>query len=433
LSEYFEIAYAAASNRLCFFTGTGFSKAVTNNVAPSWQGLLERLCDQIPNSTNLKAALFPADNQKTLSLEEVAQVVSIELLKFNKTIHEEIAEIIKILSLVGDNSAISNFLSKESFKVVTTNYDKLIEQLIDSNCHSISPGLPVPRSQARVKVYHVHGSIDSPQNMVVTSDDYFKFINNETYFSRKLSTILHENTVVILGYSLGDTNLKAIINAYKDFSRKLVIGSNIFLISRSKVDQCIKDYYSHCYGIRVLDEKNIRDFFKQLNDAMPEAKKLAESSIKNIDGVFSGKLRFNADYLKIENSFFEIVNSVAAIGKSINDPRIVSILGGIIQTKIKFTQESGAWEQYTHLANWLIYLASILELKGTTIETIYLDGVLQSMNTMKKEKYFGYSWDAYISWSNNWTQIIASNRAIIRKHIQEKTTNTDALSVVACG
>lgn len=90
--------------------------------------------------------------------------------------------------------------------------------------------------------------------MVVTSDDYFKFINGESYFSRKLSTVLHENTVVILGYSLGDTNLKAIISDYKGFSKSHVIGSNLFLISRSAVTQYIKDYYAHCYGIRVLDQ-----------------------------------------------------------------------------------------------------------------------------------------------------------------------------------
>ena len=89
--------------------------------------------------------------------------------------------------------------------------------------------------------------------MVITSEDYFKFLNNDSYFSRKLSTVLHENTTVILGYSLGDTNLKAIINDYKGFSKSHVVGSNIFLISRNAVDQNVKDYYSHCYGIRVLD------------------------------------------------------------------------------------------------------------------------------------------------------------------------------------
>ena len=431
LSEFFEIAYAAASNKLCLFTGTGFSKAVTNNEAPSWQGLLESVCDITPDPVSLKAALFPPGGKSLLSLEESAQVISIELSKIDKNIHEEIAARIQTLTLKGDISAIGDFLSKRSLKVVTTNYDKLLEVLsCEADCHSLTPGLPIPRSEARVKIYHVHGSIDSPENMVVTSDDYFRFINSESYFSRKLSTVLHENTVVILGYSLGDTNLKAIISDYKGFSRSHVIGSNIFLMSRSAVNQHIKDYYAHCYGIRVLDQIEVNDFFKSLNASMPEAEKCLASSMDNIKKVVFAKHSFSKDYLRIENTFFEIVSSLAAIGVSINDARVVKALGDVIQSKITLTQENGAWVQYEHLARWLIYLASILELKGTSIEKIYLDAALRSMNSMRKDYSPGYSWHAFKSWSYRWPGIIASNRALIRRHIEASTAWPDALSVV---
>ena len=431
MSEYFEIAYAAASGKLCLFTGTGFSKAVTDNDAPSWQGLLESICDLTPKPASLKAALFPAGGQSVLSLDEAAQVIAIELSKVDKKIHEEIATQIRAVALKGDNSAIQNFLTTRTFKVATTNYDKLIETLSGvTDCHSLTPGLPIPRSQSRVKIYHVHGSIDSPENMVVTSDDYFRFINGESYFSRKLSTVLHENTVVILGYSLGDTNLKAIISDYKGFSRSHVIGSNIFLISRSNIDQHIKDYYAHCYGIRVLDKIEVHDFFKSLNDALPEADKCVAQSIDNIRKVVIANHSFTKDCLRIENTFFEIVSSLAAIGVSINDARVVTALGSIIQSKIELTQENGAWVQYEHLARWLAYLASILELEGTSIEKVYLDAASHSMTTMRKGFYHGYSWDAYKSWINRWPGIIASNRALIRKHIEANETWPDALAVV---
>lgn len=431
MSEFFEIAYAAASGQLCIFTGTGFSKAVTNNEAPSWQGLLESICDVTPNPAGLKDALFPATEKSALSLEEAAQVISIELSKLEKSIHDEIAIRIGALTPKGDNSAVINFLSKGTFQVITTNYDKLLENLSgDSDCQSLTPGLPIPRSHSRIKVYHVHGSIDSPKNMVVTSDDYFKFINGESYFSRKLSTVLHENTVVILGYSLGDANLKAIISDYKGFSKSHVIGSNLFLISLSAVPQHIKDYYAHCYGIRVLDQIEVHDFFKALNASMPEAEAKLAQSIDNIRKVIYQNHRFTKDYLKIENTFFEIVSSLAAIGLSINDERVVKMLGNVIQAKIELTQENGAWVQYEQMARWLAYLASILELKGTSIEKIFLDAVLRSMTTMRKELYVGYSWHAYRSWMNRWTGIVASNRALIRKHIEEKTAWPDALAVV---
>lgn len=434
MSSYFEIAYAAVSERLCLFTGTGFSKAITGNSAPSWQGLLEVICDELADPASIKDVLFPTNGSNPLSLEESAQVISIELSKTGKDIHDEIAQKIRTINLAGDYTDISEFFENNTVTVITTNYDKLAEDLAGAGrCHSISPGFPVPRSPAKVKVYHVHGSIDSPAHMVVTSDDYFKFINSQSYFSRKLSTILHENTVVILGYSLGDTNLKAIISDYKGFTRNHVIGGNLFFVSRSRVAQCIKDYYAHCYGIRVIDRIEVNDFFERVNMSMDEARKCATSSIESINNVLFDDHYYTDDYLKVESSFFEIVASVAAIGRSINDPLVVNLLETIINKKIQFTGATGAWEQYEHLARWLIHLGSILELTGTSIRDTFLRAVLRSMTTMSNTQYYGYSWHAYTSWSNGWSKIIASNRAIIKAHIEAETHSADALEIVRRG
>lgn len=431
MSEIFEIAYAAATNRLCFFTGTGFSKAVTENGAPSWQGLLEDLCDLLPEADELKESLFPDDKPSPLSLEEIAQVISIKLTAVDKSIHEETAKLIENIELVGKNRQVAKFFSERQFRVVTTNYDKLAEELTgESECQSLAPGLPIPRSSANVKVYHVHGSIDSPDNMVITSEDYFRFINGDSYFSRKLSTVLHENTVVILGYSLGDTNLKAIISDYKGFSKTHVIGSNIFLVSRSRVDQHVKDYYSHCYGIRVLDNIDIPDLFEDLNKKTPKVESIATRSIDSIRNVVHKKYHFKEAYLKLEDSFYRIISALSAEGLSLENKRVVEVIGEVIDAKRKLTTESNAWEQYEHLARWLIYLGTILEIKGTSIEGAYLKAVLRSMNTMSNRLIIGYSWHAYKAWKHRWPSVMSSNRALIKKHVEKNTSDGDALSVV---
>ncbi|NVK72665.1 MAG: SIR2 family protein [Oceanospirillaceae bacterium] len=431
MSEIFEIAYAAATNRLCFFTGTGFSKSVTNNGAPSWQGLLESLCDLLPDADELKESLFSGDKPSPLSLEEIAQVISIKLTAENKSIHEETAKLIDAIELAEDNEHVAKFFSERQFRVITTNYDKLAEDLTgESECQSLAPGLPIPRSSANVKVYHVHGSTDSPDNMVITSEDYFKFINGDSYFSRKLSTVLHENAVVILGYSLGDTNLKSIISDYKGFSKTHVIGSNIFLISRSGVDQHIKDYYSHCYGIRVLDNLDIPDFFSELNEKTPKVESIAQRSIDSIRNVVYKDYHFKEAYLKLEDSFYRIVSALSAEGLSLDNERVVAVIGDVIDAKRELTTENNAWEQYEQLARWLIYLGTILEIKGTSIEKAYLKAVLRSMNTMSNSLVIGYSWHAYKAWKHRWSSIMASNRSLIKKHIEEKTKDGDALSVV---
>lgn len=432
MSAYFEIAYAAASSRLCLFTGTGFSKAVSNNMAPSWQGLLEGVCDTLPAPIKIKGELFPSSGQNPLPLEEAAQIIDIELRKQNGSIHGQIAASITAIKLAGDNKAIADFINGNTFEVVTTNYDKLFESLAAStSCQAISPGLPVPRSPANIQVYHVHGSIDSPNNMVVTSDDYFRFLNGDSYFSRKLSTILHENTVVILGYSLGDTNLKTILSDYKGFSRANVIGGSIFLVSRNQVSQYIKDYYAHSFGIRVLDQMGVHAFFDAINSSLTDARKCAETSRSNIKKVLYENHSYKDNYLQVESSFFEIIASIFAVGLSINSTPVVDLLGKIIAKKIGFTQVSGAWEQYAHLARWLIYLGSILELKDTSIQDVFLAATLRSMTTMSRSQRLGYSWHAHRAWTGGWPNVIASNRALIKQHIDATATWPDAKDLVA--
>lgn len=427
----FEIAYAAASNRLCFFTGTGFSKAVTKNTAPSWQKLLEDVCDAIPSGVDLKNGLFPQKGSSPLSLEESAQVISIELNSHDKNIHDEVTQLISEIPLKGKNRHVTDFFSTRGFRVITTNYDKLAEDLAGTDrCQSIAPGLPIPKSSAKVKVYHVHGSIDSPRNMVITSDDYFKFINNHSYFSRKLSTVLHENTIVILGYSLGDTNLKSIMSDHKGFSKTHDIGSSIFLVAKSSVNQHVKDYYSHCYGIRVIDGVSIPDFFEELNEQIPKVERIIERSIKSIKKVVHEGRSFKSSFLKLEDSFSRIISSLSAEGLSLGNDRVVEVLGDIIEAKRELTTENSAWPQYVHLADWLIYLGTIFEIKGTSIEGIYLDAVYRSMDTMSKRQIYGLSWQAYKSWLNKWPSIISSNRALIKKHIEDRTFDTDPLAVV---
>ncbi|WP_407241699.1 hypothetical protein [Escherichia coli] len=75
MSEYIEIAYAAATHRLCFLTGTGFSKAVSDDKAPSWQSLLEQLCGLLKDGDSLKEELFPDGKAKTLALKRLLRLL----------------------------------------------------------------------------------------------------------------------------------------------------------------------------------------------------------------------------------------------------------------------------------------------------------------------------------------------------------------------
>lgn len=433
MSEYFEIAYAAASNRLCLFTGTGFSKALTANAAPGWQQLLEHVCDVHLAGSGIKEALFPVGSSGPLQLDEAAQVINLELSKQDLDIHEAIAALIRTVEIDDCCPATRKFLAEREVRIVTTNYDKIAEIAAGSECLSLSPGRPVPRSNSRVKVYHVHGSIDVPGKMIVTADDYFNFMHSESYFSRKLSTVLHESTVVIIGYSLGDTNLKTILNDYRGFVRNHAVSNSIFFISRSKIDQRISDYYSNCYGIRVIDETEVDEFFLRVNAKLSEALEVSKS-VKTIKRVLGNENRvFKTKYLQSESSFYEIVSAIWAVGGSLSEERVVSTFADIITKKQNLSSVNGAWEQYVQLASWLTYLGSLIDVRSTAVENIFLESVMFSMNKMSKKQILGYSWHAYKVWDTRWRTLTADNRALVANYIKQNTSDADALEIVTRG
>ncbi|MCH2227705.1 MAG: SIR2 family protein [Candidatus Caenarcaniphilales bacterium] len=432
---YYDIAYAALTNRLVLFTGTGFSKAVTNDRALSWIDLLIEVIDQsgISDKEKLKDFLFPMsiDNKRKISseciasLEEAAQMINIKLKKIDEDIALIIRTIIESIKLAENNDIvfIKNFIEAVrsrslNLKVVTTNYDGLFEDLLNGNIiNSIVPGLPIPKVKSNFEIYHVHGSIDSPENMIITSEDYFDFINSETYFSRKLSTLLYENTVVILGYSLSDLNLKAIICEQKKQTKNYLAGANILFISRDSIHPDIKDYYGDCYGIRVLDNIEILDFFQYLtNKILNDNWDHIKISLENIQ-VFASKEEeeiFNPDFIRQSYSFFHIMSAIEATGWNLNNAGACNLLVKAMKQKIKLTGDSGAWKQYQHLANWLIYIASKFDIQGTEFESEFLSFVIYSMTNMGR--YIGYSWEAYDTWKNYWGNILVSNKNLIRNY-----------------
>lgn len=195
----------------------------------------------------------------------------------------------------------------------------------------------------------------------------------------------------------------------------------------------IKDYYSHCYGIRVIDKVGIRAFIGNVVSEFNRAKKCFDNQRKTVKQVLDEGYEFTEDYLKLERSFSEIIATLDALGISINNATVVAMLSKIILKKKEFTSQAGAWEQYEQLATWLTYLASILELKESALKVPFLDAVLHSMRNMSYELYLGYSWRAYTIWDRSWYNIIPSNRVLIREFILENEGTLyrkDALNIV---
>lgn len=97
--------------------------------------------------------------------------------------------------------------------VITTNYDNLVEQIFpDLDPYVGQDELLLGDAQFVGELYKIHGSIDVPETIVLTAQDYENVEEKNKYLAAKLLTIFAEHPVVFVGYSINDPYIEEILN-----------------------------------------------------------------------------------------------------------------------------------------------------------------------------------------------------------------------------
>lgn len=256
---------ADSGTRPILFVGTGLSIRYIDS--PSWEGLLDVLIERntkctypvayyIQNHTdntsiasqlvdeyndyaweNFKAGLYPenlysVNTDKSAFLKyEIAKYFSNLMGSFDIEKHPLKDEIISLSKL-------------QPQAIVTTNYDKVLETIFDE--YSVTIGQQVIKSKDTLKIgqiLKIHGCMDSPKDIVISSEDYEEFNNKQRYLIAKLLTYFMEHPIIFLGYSISDPNIKSILSDVAeivcDSPDKVV--ENIWFIEWSK-DEIPQDF-----------------------------------------------------------------------------------------------------------------------------------------------------------------------------------------------
>jgi len=118
--------------------------------------------------------------------------------------------------------------------VITTNWDLLLEQMfpefqtyIGQESAIFSDGLAI------AEIFKIHGCCTAPNSLVLSSRDYDAFAAKNKYLAAKLLTIFLEHPVVFLGYSLSDSNVRAILEdvlVCLDDERLAILGERLLFV-----------------------------------------------------------------------------------------------------------------------------------------------------------------------------------------------------------
>ena len=192
----------------------------------------------------------------------------------------------------------------------------------------------------------------------------------------------------------------------------------------------MKDYYESSYSIRVVEVRGIDTFLRSVKRQYGEAEKNLVKRQATLKRVLAQNKNYKASFLRLRHSFFHIISAASAIGEDIKSRKMKELFNKILRRKIELISESQAWDQYDHLAEWLVYLGSVIDIKGTLLEKTYLMAVNHSMRTMSRERYFGYCWEAYQTWRYHWESLTTGNREMITEYVVEERVSRDARMIV---
>lgn len=197
-----KIIEAIKNTRLVVFTGAGTSVDAPTSL-PNFVDLAKKIAEgtgEILEDNDTCEAFLGYLKSKGIDVnEQAAELLSGTCLRHNQT-HEAIIDL---------------FVDHSQIKIVTTNYDQMFEQVLESRGLRIpvynAPALPLGDDVEGI--IHVHGNTDNPRYMVLTDEDFGKAYLTEGYAARFLIKLFQSYTILFIGYSYQDTILRYLTRA----------------------------------------------------------------------------------------------------------------------------------------------------------------------------------------------------------------------------
>lgn len=195
-----QIAQKMKQGDIAIFAGAGLS--VTSGYV-NWKKLLEPISKQLRLDENI-------------DLTEIAQYYK------DKYGRQGLNSLVfNAFDKVPRNNENVNWLAKMPISEYwTTNYDHVIEQAVTKQGKNFQKlvkqeDFKYHKIGREVAIYKMHGDKDSPDDVVLTKEDYQNYDLTRGMFTKLLSVELIRKTFVFIGFSFNDPNLERILSIAK--------------------------------------------------------------------------------------------------------------------------------------------------------------------------------------------------------------------------
>jgi len=284
-----EIENAAQSGELVVFVGAGISRLIN---CPSWDSFADKVLAQlVPDKIDYHALSQINginDPKKRLS---IAKIIARE-----KNFKIDYQSIFKV-ELEPDN--VYSYLNSFNSSFVTTNYEKYLRP--DSRISNPEDEwrfyrrdqLLRPKLDKNGNVVHLHGCLDDPDNMVITTKDYLEHYSSAEV-QEFLKYLFEKKTVLFLGYGLEEIEVleyilrrgKVVPRVGDEPTRRYILQG--FFNAEMTLFELLSKYYRESFDTELIGfPKDYKNYHHQVEILAAWSKKLKFGGVALVDEVMA--------------------------------------------------------------------------------------------------------------------------------------------------
>lgn len=217
------------------FIGSGISKRYTTNDY-NWEELLKKCISEYDDPVSKYKEyeeIVKKEYGSDLHDHELYQMVGTQIerdfninywqknIELSSTIDKDISPLkqyitellgeYKIKKEMGEELSIFKELREKMITVITTNFDKFLEETIFTN-HKKIIGQEIFTDTELGALLKIHGCVDSPDSMILTDEDYKRFEDKSKILYAKIISLFADNPVIFMGYGINDENIRRLLH-----------------------------------------------------------------------------------------------------------------------------------------------------------------------------------------------------------------------------
>lgn len=352
-----QVLDAALFGSLGLFLGTGFSRSLTSNRAPTFKSLLVRVCAEL----DLPFDFTDLNSMAGKSYPQIAEDIIARLAEQNEIGLTEASALLKnwvcrVCNLRPDPHLAER--ARASLKtinpqwVITTNYDLIAEELISNSVSLLPNQFLIPRTD-RTPIYHLHGHVLEPSTIILTDSDYTGLSSPIEYRQLKLNLLLPESATIMLGYSLGDPNVKSALVWSKAFRSDYGIKPTSYqsiVVQALYTGTMTSSASRGRTGEIVIEVSDLLDFLDDLASRIGSARSAYAHACNEFDTGFA-RISSSRDRSVALSEMLGLINAAPL---ACDIPRVMGFVESILKPIWDSAREDYGWSHYATFLNTLV-------------------------------------------------------------------------------